>query len=206
MSLNQAYAKRLVKHLVRYCRSSLVVALAVFSSIGWSNTTMESGALSARMRSIVLTHAVKFETWVSDQTLVNAILEHNQKNVSLDDIAKIDADWIEGKINDFVLSLQNNKVGKILQHKIESNSVIYVEAFLCDKQGAVVGEFPATSDYWQGDEDKFIKSFNNGLGQTYIGPLEFDESTQTHSVQISTPVFHDNETIGVLVVGLRNIK
>ena len=38
------------------------------------------------------------------------------------------------------------------------------------------------------------------------GPLEFDESTQAYSVQISVPVMQAEECIGVLVMGLRNIK
>ena len=62
--------------------------------------------------------------------------------------------------------------------------------------------FPPTSDYWQGDEEKWSESFNDGEGRVFIGPLEFDESTKTTAVQISMPMIHFGETIGVLVVGV----
>jgi hypothetical protein len=74
--------------------------------------------------------------------------------------------------------------------------------FLTDNKGANVAAYPPTSDYWQGDEEKFTLSFNDGDGQVFIGPLEFDDSTKKTQVQISAPIREDNETIGVLVLGV----
>ena len=62
--------------------------------------------------------------------------------------------------------------------------------------------YPPTSDYWQGDEEKWTASYNNGEGVVFIGPLELDESTQKTLVQISAPVISNDETIGVLVLGV----
>ena len=47
------------------------------------------------------------------------------------------------------------------------------------------------------------KVFPHGLGKVYIGPVEFDESTQVDSVQICVPLMADGEAIGVLVVGVK---
>ena len=80
---------------------------------------------------------------------------------------------------------------------------MYSEAFLTDAQGANVAAYPATSDYWQGDEEKFTASFNGGQGKVFIGPIEMDESTQTNAVQISVPMEYNDETIGVLVIGVK---
>ena len=63
-----------------------------------------------------------------------------------------------------------------------------------------------TSDYCQGDEENFIESYNSGDGRFYQGDIVFDESTNSISVQVSIPVFDEGITIGVLIVGLRNIK
>ena len=71
-------------------------------------------------------------------------------------------------------------------------------------QEATIGTYPRTSDYWRGDESKFIECFNNS--KVIIGPLELDENTNSHSVQVSIPIEDAGDTIGVLVVGLRNIK
>ena len=45
-----------------------------------------------------------------------------------------------------------------------------------------------TSDYWQGDEAKFKKSFNGGAGAVFVDDVSFDKSSQTYSVQVSVPV------------------
>ena len=84
---------------------------------------------------------------------------------------------------------------------MENNSAID-EVFLTDNQGANVAAYPPTSDYWQGDEEKWTASYNNGNGVVFIGPLEYDESTQKTQVQISAPVISKDETIGVLVLGV----
>ena len=62
--------------------------------------------------------------------------------------------------------------------------------------------FPATSDYMQGDEEKWSASFNGGDGRVFIGSLELDESTNTVAAQVSAPVLDRGNTIGVLVVGV----
>ena len=84
---------------------------------------------------------------------------------------------------------------------MQNNSAID-EVFVTDNQGANVAAYPATSDYWQGDEEKWTASFNDGDGVVFIGPLEQDESTNSAQVQISVPIFNQQQTIGVLVMGV----
>lgn len=157
------------------------------------------------MRSIINAHEKNTMKWAMDPLIIEAVKEQNKKSMSLDEIKRIDRDWVEGKSETFIKSLQTNKAGMFLHDKIKTNKTLYVEAFLCDSQGAVVGEYPQTSDYWQGDEEKFTNCFNNGQGKVFINPLVFDESTNTYSVQISLPVIDQQQTIGVLIVGIKNI-
>lgn len=195
----------MIVRLIQRIALCLCACLAMVSSGSWAFEGLDSDELSERMQSILFNHSEKLREWAHDPLLVNALKEQNAKPTSLDEIKKIDEEWITGTKADFAKSLQQNAVGKYLQNKIGA-SPLYVEAFLCDKQGAVVGEYPGSTDYWQGDEDKFIKSFNGGNGKLFIGPIALDKSTDTISVQMSVPVKEANETIGVLVVGLRNIK
>ncbi len=107
--------------------------------------------------------------------------------------------------NKLATKLQNNSAGTYLRNGVVLKNHVFTEAFLCDKRGAVVGEYPKTSDYWQGDEAKFTECYNMYDGKVFIGQLNFDESTQAYSVQISVPVKDNEKTIGVLVLGIRNI-
>jgi hypothetical protein len=59
-----------------------------------------------------------------------------------------------------------------------------------------------TSDYWQGDEAKFQKSFNGGAGQVHVGDVKFDESAQVYQVQISVPVTDGVKAIGAITIGV----
>ena len=78
----------------------------------------------------------------------------------------------------------------------------YSEIFVMDDQGANVAMTDKTSDYWQGDEAKFKKSYNNGAGGVHISDVEFDESTQTYSVQVSVPVKDGDAVIGAVTIGI----
>lgn len=134
--------------------------------------------------------------------LLEAIRDQNRQQQSLDDIKKIDAEWKAGS-SPLIKELQENKAGNFLKNIIIQQADVYSEAFLTDNQGANVAAYPATSDYWQGDEEKFTASFNGGQGQVFIGPVEFDESTKANAVQISVPMEYNDETIGVLVIGVK---
>lgn len=140
----------------------------------------------------------------SHSLIVKSVIEQNAKKVPLDSIKKIDNEWRSSKeLTPFKISLQKTPVGNFLKRKMELNKSIYSEAFLTDNQGANVSAFPATSDYWQGDESKWTESFNNGNGKVYIGDVELDESSGSYATQVSVPVNHQGNTIGVLVIGIK---
>ena len=162
--------------------------------------------LEPRMQSVVMAHVARIEDWLKEPVLLDAVRAQNSQGLTLEQIKVIDQDWLAGRNEDVVARLQTNPAAQFLRAKMALNPQLYVEAFLCDNQGAVVAEYPRTSDYWQGDEDKFTGSFNSPNGETYIGEVELDESTQTFSVQVSLPVIDQGKTIGILIVGLRNIK
>ncbi len=140
----------------------------------------------------------------SHSLIVKAVREQNAKKMSLESIKKADDAWKSSKgLTPFKISLQESPVGNFMKRKMRLNKSIYSEAFLTDNQGANVTAFPATSDYWQGDESKWTESFNNGDGKVYIGEVELDESSGAYATQVSVPVNHQGKTIGVLVIGIK---
>ena len=79
---------------------------------------------------------------------------------------------------------------------------VIVEAMVMDQRGALVCASVGTSDYWQGDEAKWLKSF--GAGTLHIEEAERDESTQLMQSQASLPI-RDPRTgtvIGAITVGV----
>ncbi len=162
--------------------------------------------LSPRMVKIMKGRIRAVEKMAATPILVRAVKQHNERHLTMADIQAIDEQWIQGGQFDLSQSLQENPVGKYLSKMVKGNPMIYAEAFVCGNQGAVVGEYPRTSDYWQGDERKFTNCFQGGVGRLYVGDLKFDESTQSNAIQISVPVMDGEEPIGVLIVGIRDIE
>ncbi len=134
--------------------------------------------------------------------LVRAVRKQNASGLTPEEIARREKAWRATKeLTPFKLSLQTSSAGRFLKAQIQ-RSTSFNEGFLTDNQGANVAAFPATSDYWQGDEDKWINSFNGSTGRIYIGALELDENTNTVAAHVSAPVLDRGQTIGVLVVGV----
>lgn len=138
----------------------------------------------------------------SDPVIVAAVKAQNSMGRSLDWIKDQDRKWRkEPGINAFMESLINSPCGKHLQ-ALQASEGVYAEIFVMDNQGANVCLSKKTSDYWQGDEEKFQKSFLNGVGAVYVGEVKFDESTQAYLSQISLPVKADGKVIGAVTFGI----
>ena len=95
----------------------------------------------------------------------------------------------------------NNDAAKELA-KIEKSKPFFDELFLMDDLGANVAMTNKTSDYWQGDEEKFTGSFNNGAGGLDVGKVKFDKSAQAYLVQVSVPVMEGGKAIGAITIGI----
>jgi hypothetical protein len=138
--------------------------------------------------------------------IIAAVAEQNALNRSLEEIQQIDADWQSQKeLTPFKESLEANPAGQILRSFVTRATKMYAEALLTDNQGALVAAYPAPSDYWQGDEEKFQVPWSSG--QLHVGRIRFDESTQVYASPVSVLVFDDaGSQIGVLVMGVRLSK
>jgi hypothetical protein len=135
----------------------------------------------------------------TDKKIVSAVEAENKKRKTLDQIKEMDTKWMNhAGIADYMKALMDSECGKYLLSILESKP-FYAEIFVMDNQGANVAMTDKTSDYWQGDEAKFIESIK---GQVYISDVEFDDSTQTYIVQVSIPVKSKNKVIGAITVGI----
>lgn len=138
----------------------------------------------------------------TDSVIVDAIKEANSKNQTLDSIKLLDEQWqITPGLDAFMKSFMENACAAKIK-SFKDSKPFYSEIFVMDNQGAIVAMTDKTSDYWQGDEAKFKKSYNKGNGAVFVDNVEFDDSTQVYLVQVSVPVKVDGRTIGVITVGI----
>jgi hypothetical protein len=138
----------------------------------------------------------------TDPVIVRAVKEQNEKGMTLEEIKKMDEKWkAHAGIADYMQVLIDSECGKHLRD-LQKNTNYFAEIFVMDSKGANVAMTDKTSDYWQGDEDKFQKSYNGGNGSLFIDEVEFDESAQAYLVQVSVPVVDGYKTIGAVTIGI----
>lgn len=149
------------------------------------------------------------ETWLTDPVVVGAIKEQNAKNAGLDQAAidKLDKDWraqATASEKPFVNEVLARELSKFLMAKKDGSQGMITEMFVMDSKGLNVGQSDVTSDYWQGDEAKWQKTYGVGAGVVFVDEVEEDESTQAlqsqASVTISDP--ETGEPIGAITIGI----
>ena len=134
--------------------------------------------------------------------VIAAVKAQNSQNLTLDAIKAMDSKWIatsgglpEGK------AMMENAVSKALL-TAEKAKPYFVESILTDNQGANVAISSMTSDYWQGDEPKFVKAWADGKGDDYVARAKKDESSGAVVSQVSVPVMDGGKAIGTLTIGV----
>ena len=180
-------------------KSILAALVLIIPSVSFAESDLSDSEIEE-----LLDVKIRFATHMAFQpNVIRAVEAQNNQGLSLSEIKERDQMWIDanGGMNSLIREITRNDVARYLQRRVENNSAID-EVFITDNQGANVAAYPPTSDYWQGDEGKWTESFNNGNGKVFIGPLEQDASTNKTQVQISAPIISNEETIGVLVMGV----
>ena len=71
-----------------------------------------------------------------------------------------------------------------------------------DNMGANVCMTEKTGDYWQGDEAKFVKSFNGSRGAVFVDEVELADVIKVKVSQVSVPVIDKGEAIGAITFGI----
>ena len=145
------------------------------------------------------------KTLLNLPSLVEQVQISNESPLSESEIKRLDQLWIKEskqvKHPDglAMLNLPLSKVFKKWQLQFKG---VVTELILTDNQGKNIAISKLTSDYWQGDENKFTKIFKQSKDFNFDS-VTYDASTHHFQVQLSFPVLDDNNShIGVLILGV----
>jgi hypothetical protein len=123
----------------------------------------------------------------------------NAKRVSAAQVKALDEQWTAGKAQDLVKQITTGACADRLRALAGTS---HGETFVMDNQGALVCATVKTTDYWQGDEAKWQRAFNDGKGAVFIDRPKFDDSSAQRLAQISVPVMDEGVAIGAITVGV----
>jgi len=155
-------------------------------------TALATGEIAAFASDPVLIEAINAQNAMSssyDQAKIDALDTQWRAEVGTASTPLIDA-TLSNAASQYLVGVQEESLGK------------YTEIFAMDAKGLNVAQSTLTSDYWQGDEDKFTASY--GANAVHIGEIEQDESTQAFQSQVSVPITDPatGELIGAITVGV----
>lgn len=142
--------------------------------------------------------------------VIEALRAQNMETSGYSDakVARLDQAWAAEIDGDYARPLIDGmlvrEVSRYLLGLQKRSKGLFTEIILMDARGLNAGISRITSDYWQGDEDKWRKTFLAGPGSLHIGALEEDLSTRTVQSQVSLPVVDPDtgEMIGALTFGI----
>jgi hypothetical protein len=123
------------------------------------------------------------ERIAGDPEILKAIVAKNHVVESPADLRRIDEAWIRNPRYPLRKTLTSGPCAERLR-KFVADDKLVVEAFLMDERGGLVCSTVETSDYWQGDEAKWQKTYRDGV-QAFVDEPALDASTGAFAVQLS---------------------
>ena len=153
--------------------------------------------------------ASKLRSIADDPAVIAAVMAQNAENdgVTPADIDRLDKQWraeTESAEKPLIARTVQSPLSAHLKQVREQAEGLITEIIVMDNKGLNVGVSDVTSDYWQGDEDKWAKTFAVGPDAVFIDEIELDESTQTLQSQVSLSVVDPatHAVIGAITFGV----
>lgn len=153
--------------------------------------------------------AASVAPWLAEPVLIDAIKRQNVAHLGLidADIERLDEQWVE-QLNEarrpLIESVLHSELSLFLQKKMRESNGMIAEILVMDAKGLNVGLSTVTSDYWQGDEAKWQKTFKGRPTTVFIDSVQKDISTEQLLIQASLPVLDpaSGKIIGAITIGI----
>lgn len=190
-----------MKSITKISNSLLVVAGLALGQMAYADPEIEAAAQLFAERTA--------STWLTDPVIVSAIKIQNAQNAGLSqaDIDALDKQWrteSKGSQGTLITKVTQNSLSEFLRGVKDDGQGLMTEIFVMDDKGLNVGQSDITSDFWQGDEAKWQKTFAASPKATFVDEVEMDESTQRFQTQVSIAITDPDtgKNIGAVTIGV----
>ena len=151
----------------------------------------------------------KLHPWLQSPILIEAINRQNADNIGLTsaDIDAMDKDWrsqVRNGGGTLIDRLIRKEASTYLSSKKNEAADLVTEVIIMDNKGLNVAISDITSDYMQGDEAKWKKTFGQGAGHVFVDEVEFDDSSESFQCQVSATIVDPDsgQAIGAVTFGI----
>ncbi|CAI2718628.1 hybrid sensor histidine kinase/response regulator [Nitrospina watsonii] len=124
-------------------------------------------------------------------------------------IQKVDQAWKQGATPVEIELILSNTLSKEFENKIQFlnqkfHFYVFNEIFATNRYGTIMGCFPRTTDYYQGDEDWYRNAVqSDGIS---VEDVEYDDSAAAYTVRVSKKVLDEQGNLNGMVTAAINIK
>ena len=166
----------------------------------------QSAELESRLQAYAETEVA---AWAQDPVLIDAITAANSARAALTPagVQALDLAWraeVGAPQMPTITPVLDSPASDFLRAQVQAAGGTITEVFVVDALGLNVAASGITSDFWQGDEEKFTATYPVGPGALHLGAIELDESTQVYQAQVSMTVTDpaSGQPIGAITVAL----
>lgn len=181
---------------------SLIISAPMVVAASFAQAVDAPPAMRAFVESEVM-------SWAMSPQVIAAVNEQNAVTAGTSEaqIIEWDNEWrsqVGQADQPRIDAVMSHELSAFLSEQVTASRGRITEIFVMDALGLNVASSGVTSDYWQGDEDKFTNSYGAGSGAVFVDAVEYDESAQTYQGQISISLTDpDNgEVVGAMTIGL----
>lgn len=183
--------------------------LTAASALALSGAVAAAEPAKPDIQKLVTPEVIKqMRTWIESDIVRISIATQNKRLSKLDQatIDTLDKQWVkerESEDKPLIAATLSNPLSIYLSRMQGRSLGLYAEIFIMDQNGLNVGQSSITSDFWQGDEAKFQKTYDVGPGAVFIDEPEFDDEMKVWRGQVNFTVTDtDGKSIGAATVEL----
>ncbi|HEV7498630.1 MAG TPA: PDC sensor domain-containing protein, partial [Vicinamibacteria bacterium] len=155
----------------------------------------------ARVKETAYARVAHAQAIAGDAAIKAAVLASNQVAEPPEQIKRRDDAWIANPHDPLRQVIVRAPCSGRVRDLVKDDAVI-VEAFVMNDRGTLVCSITETSDYWQGDEAKWQRTFTDGR-DPFVEEPAFDASSGTYAIQVSVPISDKGKRIGAVTLTLK---
>jgi len=183
---------------------------AVFTSVLWLSCISAFAQPPAPNAAQLINPDIRAEIgqWMNQEIVRLSIRAQNERYGALtqSDIDSLDKQWLaerEAADKPLIAATLSNPLSVYLSRMQGRSLGLYAEIFVMDRNGLNVGQSSITSDFWQGDEAKFQKTFPKGADAVFLDKPEWDENFKVWRAQFNLSI---TDKDGTTVIGAATIE
>ncbi len=130
---------------------------------------------------------------IADEVVTMSVAFRNDRygTLSQAEIDQLDQQWVaehKAQKKPLISATSANPLSNYLS-RVQAHSIgLFAEIIVVDHNGLNVGQSNITSDFWQGDEAKYQRTFPLGPNAIFVDAAEFDDETKTWRVKVNVSI------------------